>query len=88
MTRRLPAAVIAGAALALAACSGQQAPQQPATTGPTSAHGSLADCLKAQGMPESSGPAAVLGPPAGVDPAKWGDAMKACSDFAPGPAGP
>ncbi len=87
MTRRLPAALVAGATLALVACSGQQAPQQPPAPEPT-AHGSLADCLKAQGMPESSGPAAVLGPPAGVDPAKWDDAMKACSDFAPGPAGP
>jgi hypothetical protein len=88
MRRLLPAAVTA-AALLLAACSGEQAPSQP-TTAPESmpAHGSLAECLKANGVTESSGPAAVLGPPAGVDPAKWDAAMKACATLAPGPAGP
>ena len=88
MTRLLAGAVTAGLALALASCSASQEPAQPATTEPTSAHGSLADCLKAQGMPESSGPAALLGPPAGVDPTKWDQAMTACSEFAPGPAKP
>ncbi len=84
-----PAAVLT-AALFLAACSGKQAPSQPAGTDgePPAAHGSLAECLHAHGVPESSGPAVVLGPPAGVDPAQWDQAMKACSTLAPGPAGP
>ncbi len=90
MKRLLPGTV--AAALVLAACSGKQVPAttepEPVTTGPASAHGSLAECLKAQGVPESSGAAAVLGPPSGVDPAVWDQAMKQCSDFAPGPAGP
>ncbi|MCW1959089.1 MAG: hypothetical protein KIH64_011210 [Mycobacterium sp.] len=82
-------ATVSTFALLLAACSGKQAPSQP-TTGsePMPAHGSLAECLRANGVPESSGPAAVLGPPAGVDPAKWDKAMKACGSLAPGPAGP
>ncbi len=88
--RRLPVAGISVAAWFLAACSGSQEPSPP--TGddrePTPAHGSLAECLKANGVPESSGPAAVLGPPAGVDPAKWDQAMKTCATLAPGPAGP
>ena len=89
MRRLLPATVTA-AGLLLAACSGKQAPSEPTSTdgNPTPAHGSLAECLRANGVPESSGPAAVLGPPAGVDPATWEKAMKACASFAPGPAGP
>ena len=87
--RRLLAATVSAVALLLAACSGKQAPSQPTTEEqPTPAHGSLAECLKANGVPESSGPAAVLGPPAGVDPGKWDAAMKACATLAPGPAGP
>ena len=89
--RRLIAGVIA-AALMVTGCSGKQAPSEPTPaptpTNPASAHGSLAECLKSQGISESSGAAAVLGPPAGVDPAAWDAAMKECSDFAPGPAGP
>ena len=84
--RRLIAGLIA-AALLVAGCSGKQAPSEPTQT-PTSAHGSLAECLKEQGIAESSAAAAVLGPPTGVDPAAWDAAMKECSDFAPGPAGP
>lgn len=89
MRRLLPAALSA-VVLLLAACSGKQAPSEPESTGEqqTPAHGSLAECLKANGVAESSGPAAVLGPPAGVDPAKWDQAMKACATLAPGPAGP
>lgn len=88
--RRLLPATVSAAALLLAACSGQQAPSQPTTTDAerVPAHGSLAECLKANGVAESSGPAAVLGPPAGVDPAQWDKAMKACATLAPGPAGP
>ena len=85
MKRLIPVTVVA---LVLAACSGKQAPPEPSTTNAPSTHGSLAECLEAQGITESSGPAAVLGPPAGVDPAAWDKAMQACSEFAPGPAGP
>jgi hypothetical protein len=88
-SQRLVALV--GAAFVLAACSSNQTPPDstntPAGTEPAS-HGSLAECLKANGVDESSGPAAVLGPPAGVDPTTWETAMRACSTLAPGPAGP
>ena len=85
--RTVLSATVCAAALLLAACSGKQEPSQP-EPGPSPAHGSLAECFKANGVTESSGPAAVLGPPAGVDPAKWDEAMKACATLAPGPAGP
>ena len=84
--RRLATAALVSAALILAACSGKQTPSEPTTTEPDSAHGSLADCLKDHGVSESAAPAAVLGPPAGVDPGTWDSAMKACSTLAPGPA--
>jgi hypothetical protein len=87
MRRRNSAAVVA-AAFVLAACSSNQAPSEPSSTEPAASHGSLAECLKTHGVDESSGPAAVLGPPAGVDPATWEAAMQACSTLAPGPAGP
>ena len=91
MSRLRPAAAVT-VALLLAGCSSNQAPSQPTSTDwettPSKAHGSLADCLQAHGVTESSSPAAVLGPPAGVDQATWDEAMKACSTLAPGPAGP
>lgn len=55
-------------------------------TTPPAPHGGLADCLHAHGVPESAGAAVVLGPPGGVDPATWQQAVQACSSFAPGPA--
>ncbi|QEN16125.1 hypothetical protein ACRDU6_28565 [Mycolicibacterium sp. ELW1] len=59
----------------------------PTTTAPGSAeHGSLARCLHEHGVPDSAG-TAVLGPPSGVDPGVWDQAMKACSPLEPGPAG-
>lgn len=78
-------------ALLIASCSSKEAPpQQPTSTdpGPATAHGSLADCLKANGVTESGDVPVVLGPPAGVDSATWDKAMKACSSLAPGPAAP
>jgi hypothetical protein len=87
----LRTAATISAALLIAACSAKQSPSQPTTTDwepmPAS-HGSLAECLKANGVPDSGGPAAVLGPPAGVGQADWDKAMKACSTLAPGPAAP
>jgi len=50
-----------------------------------SEHGSLAQCLREHGVPDSAGPA-VLGPPTGVDPGVWDQARKACSPLEPGPA--
>lgn len=84
----MPARAIAaiGVALLLGACSAKEATPQETT--PPATHGSLAECLKDHGVPDSGGPAAVLGPPAGVDPGAWDAAMKACATFAPGPAGP
>lgn len=76
-----------GAMLLIAGCSSKPAePSAPESPSPTS-HGTLADCLHAHGVPETAGPAAVLGPPAGVDQAVWDQAMTACAQMAPGPAG-
>lgn len=62
----------------------------PATTPPSSPaerteHGGLSDCLKSHGVTDSGGTAIILGPPAGVDPGTWDNAMKECSGLAPGP---
>jgi hypothetical protein len=88
--RALRTAAAVGAALLIASCSSEQAPSAPTTTdsGSPPAHGSLADCLKANGVTETGGAPVVLGPPAGVDQATWDTAMKACATLAPGPAGP
>jgi hypothetical protein len=75
----------ATAAAILAGCSSD--PQQPTTTesdvAPTG-HGSLAQCLSEHGVPAAPGPA--TGPPPGVDPDTWHQALQACSSLAPGPA--
>lgn len=77
------------AALLVASCSGKQEPSQPTTGADVHpAHGSLADCLKANGVTESGGTPVVLGPPEGVDQSTWDSAMKACASLAPGPASP
>ena len=83
----------AAAAVLLAGCTSSPTPLGPPTTispAPTAAtvtpaeHGSLATCLREHGVSETGG-SVVLGPPAGVDPATWDKAMKACSTLAPGP---
>ncbi len=62
-----------------------EAPAQSSTTSETqSGHGSLAQCLTEHGVPAAPGPA---GPPPGVDPGAWNEAMQACATYAPGPAG-
>lgn len=61
-----------------------EAPAQTSTPETPSGHGSLAQCLTEHGVPAAPGPA---GPPAGVDPEAWRQAMQACATFAPGPAG-
>ena len=87
MTRTLLAAAIL--VLATACSSPSDQPEHTGEQQPSpAAHGSLAECLKEQGVAESGGPAAVLGPPEGVDPAAWDKAMQACVTYGPGPAGP
>lgn len=81
----------AACAALLAGCSSQADRETPSTSSAPqtpAAHGGLAECLKGQGVTDAGGPAAVLGPPAGVDQATWDAAMKACSSFAPGPGTP
>jgi hypothetical protein len=83
---RLAMAAMLAAALMVGGCSSESAPPRPSVTDtPSTAHGSLADCLRDHGIDEPA--AAVLGPPAGVDQAIWDQAMTACSTLAPGPAG-
>lgn len=92
MPRRVCAVAAATAAL-VAGCAPSPAPSQPTAISPapstssstTPEHGSLAHCLHEHGIPDSAG-TAVLGPPPGVDPGTWDEAMKACSTLAPGPA--
>lgn len=86
MTRGVIAMAI-GAGLLLAGCSSKSEPSQPESTAPA-AHGSLSECLKANGVSDPGGQSVMLGPPTGVDQATWDKAMKACSSMAPGPAGP
>lgn len=81
----------AGVAVAgiLAGCSSNSPDEQPTTVestiAPSNGHGSLAQCLSEQGVPAAPGPGG--GPPAGVDPDTWQQAMQSCSSLAPGPAG-
>ena len=79
------AARAAAAALLLAGCSSAPAPTD---TPPPAQHGSLAECLRANFVPEPDAGAAVLDPPAGVDQNTWDAAVEACSTLAPGPAAP
>lgn len=100
--RRLFIGAATVATAILAGCTPTPTPSQPtvissvpSTTGlattnssaspAPSEHGSLAQCLHQHGVPDSAG-AAVLGPPAGVDPGLWDQARKACTPLEPGPA--
>ncbi|OBI78036.1 hypothetical protein [Mycobacterium sp. E740] len=76
-------AVAAAALLSACASEGSNPPGEPQTTTSTG-HGSLAHCLTEHGVPATPGPGG--GPPPGVDPAAWHEAMQACASFAPGPA--
>jgi hypothetical protein len=92
--RRTAAAAVLAAALCSAGCAGTPESKPPPESGSApppavpGAHGGLAECLHANGVPDSTGPAAVLGPPADVDPGVWDRAMTACSTLAPGPPAP
>lgn len=79
---------LAAAAVLGGACAHSEPPtEEPAVSTAPAAHGGLAECLHAHGIPDTATPA-VLGPPEGVDPAVWQEAMHACSTLAPGPAQP
>lgn len=83
-------AAAAAALVTLAGCGSEPPAEPPDTTSETTAeapggHGSLAQCLREHGVPAAPGPTA--GPPPGIDPATWQQAMAACSSLAPGPAG-
>ena len=79
----LAAGVVAAAILA--GCSSSPPMQQSTTSVTPAGHGSLAQCLSEHGVLAAPGPAA--GPPPGVDPGTWNEAMQSCSSLAPGPAG-
>jgi hypothetical protein len=84
----LAGAQILVAAGVLAGCSSNPPAEEPTTGQSTvapSEHGSLAQCLREHGVPAAPGP--VAGPPSGVDPETWNQAMQTCSSLAPGPAG-
>ncbi|MGE0214297.1 hypothetical protein [Mycolicibacterium sp.] len=83
MRRRL----VVVAALLAAACGSPEPPPAEAPSVVTSTsvgHGSLAYCLSQHGVPAPPGPPS--GPPPGVDPQTWDDALQECSSLAPGPA--
>ena len=88
MVNRLVGLVAAACILGIAVggCSSKRdttpAPSESAS------HGGLAECLKAHGVQDAGGQAVLMGPPAGVAPDTWDQAMKACSTLAPGPAAP
>jgi hypothetical protein len=84
----LAGAQILVAAAILGGCSSNPPAEQTTTEQsetPPTGHGSLAQCLREHGVPAAPGPTA--GPPPGVDPGTWDQAMQTCSSLAPGPAG-
>ena len=85
---RHAAAIFAVAAALLSACGSNDSEPATETGGPQSetptGHGSYAHCLSEHGVSAPPGP--VAGPPPGVDPQKWQEAMDACATLAPGPA--
>lgn len=86
----LAALMLALAVMVVPACSKPERPgdsDTPSVSTPAS-HGSYAACLSANGVPPSAGPITPAGPPSGVSPAVWEQAMRACSTLAPGPPGP
>ena len=87
MMRGSVVVAIAGALL-IAGCSSKPSTEETTAPAAPTGHGSLAECLKSHGVQDAGGPAAVLGPPAGVNQADWDKAMQSCSSFAPGPANP
>jgi len=84
--KRVTTSAVIAATLLIGGCSSQSDPSEPDVKDlPPATHGSLADCLHDNGIPDSSEPSAMLGPPNGVDQAVWDQAMTACSTLAPGP---
>ena len=86
MSRFAVAGMLAVAALSIAGCSTKS--EEPASVeSPPATHGSFAECLRSHGVGSPPGPVSPAGPPEGVDPATWEQAMQACSTLAPGPGG-
>ena len=89
---RIPKVALAGlalvvvAAVAVAAYAATDGGSSSSTaSGPDqAAMQEFQQCLSEHGVPAAPGPA---GPPPGVDPDKWNEAMQTCSSLAPGPAG-
>jgi len=81
-------AMVGAAALLIAGCSSSDSPPAPESPPASTGHGSLAACLHDNGVPDTVGPGAAPGPPAGVDQSTWDRAMSACGQFAPGPPAP
>jgi hypothetical protein len=72
-------------------CGSSDTPEQVAPK-TTTEHGSYAQCLAEHGV--DTPPAPALGPapgpaaaPPGVDETTWQQAVQACTELAPGPAG-
>ena len=82
---RLAAAIAAAGLLAACSTDTPACASSPRLRSPPTGHGALAQCLSEHGVPSAPGPA--VGPPPGVDPGTWQQAMQACSSLAPGPAG-
>lgn len=79
----------ASVALLLTACSSHEterdtAPSKP----PPPTHGMFSECLRSHGIVDSPAGPGLTGPPTGIDPEAWDQAMTACSKLAPGPATP
>lgn len=77
-------ATVLAAAVIIAGCSSNQAPQPEQSTTPApSGHGGYAECLHEHGVSAPPGP--VAGPPPVTDQDTWHKATQACASLAPGP---
>lgn len=79
-------------AVVVSACGSSDAPEPVAPKTTPAEHGSYAQCLAEHGVDTPPSPA--LGPapgpaaaPSGVDDTTWQEAVLACLELAPGPAG-
>ena len=80
---RIRLATVLAAAVIIAGCSSNDAPQEQTSTTAPSGHGTYAKCLSEHGVSAPPGP--VAGPPPGTDEATWHKAEQACASLAPGP---
>ncbi|EKF22229.1 putative lipoprotein [Mycolicibacterium hassiacum DSM 44199] len=78
------AGALALAVALLSGCGSTPEPTPQPSDEPTpTQHGSYAQCLREHGVPAPAGP--VTGPPPGVAPETWKQAMADCASLAPGP---